>query len=276
MATGETIKLEMAHEPEVALDSARAGMEPLLQILHDGRPMVVRPGWALTPAQFNALLQPEIESTLKIVNDLLQAAPGQCPDVILLSGQSSRLPLVRELFAQRFPPERIRWAGQHPMDTAPTSALDELKACVARGACRVAAALRFPGDTRLNNTEMQPMATARLGLRAMQGGQLAFKTVIAVGDPVGVPKPITGMQLTRSTRLWVLEHTGSGDDLRSPDIQELGTYTLEQRLPSDITDRDMREARLDMELTKDYEVILHIHIPDREPFSFTCERWSKE
>ena len=270
----ETIKLEMAHEPEVASNSARSGTSPLLQILHDGRPMVVQPGWALTPEQFNALLKPEIESTLKIVDDLLQAAPGQCPDVILLSGQSSRLPLVRELFAQRFPPDRIRWAGQHPMDTALTNTLDELKACVARGACRVAAALRFPGDTRLNDTEMQPMATARLGLPALLAGRLAFKTVIAVGDPVGVPKPIKGILLARSTRLRVLEHTGSGDDLQSPDIQELGTYTLEQRLPSDITDRDMREARLAMELTKDYEVIVHIQIPGREPSSFICERWS--
>jgi hypothetical protein len=81
---------------------------------------------------------------------------------------------------------------------------------------------------------------------------------------------------TRLTRLRVLENTGSSDDLTSPDIEELGTYDIKQRLPPDITNVDMRAARLSMELTRDYEVIIHVQIPNREPFSFTCERWVKE
>jgi cell division ATPase FtsA len=271
----EDLKIRIANAPD---PEASHPVIDGFEILHEGRSVFVQPVGELTLERLNALIRDEIEGTLAIVDTLIQQAKGQRPDVILLSGQSSRLPIVQELFARRFPAERIYWAGEHRAEGAAPDERNGLKECVVRGACWVAWAQTLPGEVIINDTDMQPMATARIGLMTRNAdGQPAFKTVVAAGDPVGIPKPIEDLVMTtRLTRLRVLENTGSSDDLTSPDIEELGTYDIKQRLPPDITNVDMRAARLSMELTRDYEVIIHVQIPNREPFSFTCERWVKE
>ena len=150
---------------------------------------------------------------------------------------------------------------------------DELKECVAKGACKAMQPEIVPSEIYLVKTEMPPMATARIGIESMTStGQPYFKTVIDAGEPVGTWKPIEGIPFRRRHRIRILENSGSTNDLDSTEIEELDTCTLGQVLPADITNEELRDARIAMMLNDKHQVVLKITVRGQE-YLFQATRW---
>jgi hypothetical protein len=217
---------------------------------------------------------------MQLIEMMLRKADKQYPDIILLSGQSSRLRLVQETLEARFPTSttRLIWAdGQeiHTADNLQDGLQDALKLCVARGACRMAWLLDIPGPLTLNAMQLQERSTARIGITSTTTqGNPCFRTVIDAGEPVETWYPVQKLaRLRRRSPITVLENTGSRDELDSPDIQRLGTFRLGDGLPQALTDNMLEDATLMMRLTQHHEVELQLQVDDQTYPCFTTARW---
>src|SRR5690606_28350413 len=119
----------------------------------------------------DARLSLELDRTVRVAREMLRNAEVDQPDWLLLVGQASRWPRVRELLQAEFPGVRM----ELPQDA---------KGCVVRGAAlfpplgpRV---LTGPG-VRVEVEGSGEITTSRLGIQADAWGQPSFLEVIPAG-----------------------------------------------------------------------------------------------
>ena len=198
------------------------------------------------------------------------------PDVVLLVGQSWRIPLLVHRARAAFPQSRVLLPGE-------SGSGDQLKEVVAQGVCAAEMIRAQTMGLRLELEELPAIATSNVGIAKgdRRTGRLVFSPVIAANEPLlGEWHPIEGVELTRTGRIDILENTGSSQELeilrngrrqRNPEISPVGVAYLTEQIKDDaITDEVLnREGKLLMRLTERHEVELKVEVGTHAwPFVF--------
>jgi hypothetical protein len=225
--------------------------------------------------EIDAQLRPRLEKIMEMMRRLARNNEVEVPDVILLSGKSSALPVVREVMEEHFPESRI----ERPPD---------LKECVVRGACQLTdPEVRAGVDVRPPEGGAVSATTSRLGLRVTDTGQAMFHEVVDAGVPIGeegLSRPVDGIVLRREARIRIMENTSLDDSVvrdgqPNPSITELKVFRLDVRLAEweqkhgrRVTDNDLYKAEVELVVTPNLLVRLIARVPGvEEPLEFEAE-----
>ncbi|HVG35963.1 MAG TPA: Hsp70 family protein [Pyrinomonadaceae bacterium] len=214
--------------------------------------------------EINEQLRPKLEKIALMMQRLGQNNNVESPEIILLSGKSSALPLVREVMSEYFPTARI----ERPSD---------LKECVVRGACQLMNTETRAGvDFNLKNSGAISATTSRLGLRVTDTGQAVFREVVDAGVPIGeegLRSPVRGVVLKREGPVRIMENTSLEDEIMldghpNPNITELKVFRLNSQLSDweekhgrQITDHDLLKAEIELIVTPNLLVRLVARVP---------------
>ncbi|HEX8174606.1 MAG TPA: Hsp70 family protein [Pyrinomonadaceae bacterium] len=266
---GENLKLRLPRElqPTVILDN---------EVKHDVK-FIYRD---IVPkeAAIDDQLRPRLEAFISLLKEWAVNCGVASPDVTLLSGKSSALPIVAEVIKKHFPKTEV--ARAH-----------ELKECVVRGACRLSSRLPRAG-VRIDLEENVTLSatTSRLGIAVDDGSAEhgVFKEIIGAGVPIGadgIKRPLTDISLDyRDTQFRILENTGVATALyingeENKHIKELKAFNLESKLAEwerrhnkHINEKALREAEIMLEMMPNLSIKLVARIPGvDEPLEFEAE-----
>ena len=228
-------------------------------------------------AELNEKLRPRLDKLVEMMKRLAKNNRVNTPEVILLSGMSSALPIVKEVIEEAFP--------------SPASEIytpQDLKECVAKGASQITVDDAIAGVyLDIDRNSYLSATTSRLGIRVSDAGQTKFKEIVDAGVPIGqsgLTVPVTGAILRRNTRIRILENTGLDDELvikgkENPNITELRAFRLDHKLAEwervnnqKITDQMLFDAKMELEISSNLRVRLTARIPAvDEPFEFEAE-----
>lgn len=214
--------------------------------------------------EINEHLRPRLEKISLMMQRLAQNNQIGMPDIILLSGKSSALPVVREVIEGFFPGALI----ERPSD---------LKECVVRGACQLSNPdPRVGVDINLKNSGALSATTSRLGLRVTDAGQAMFREVVDAGVPIpdaGLRRAVRGIVLKRESRIRIMENTSLEDAITldnrpNPNITELKVFRLDARLAEweqkhghHFTDQDLFNTEIELVVTPNLLVKLGARVP---------------
>lgn len=209
-------------------------------------------------------LRPRFEKIALMMQRLAQNNDVAALDIILLSGRSSSLPIVREVMSKYFPDARI----ERPPD---------LKECVVRGACQLSNTDPRAGvDINIKDSGALSATTSRLGLRVTDAGQAMFREVVDAGVPIGdegLRRPVRGIILKRASRIRLLENTSLEDAIMldgqpNQNITELKVFRLDARLAEweqkhgrQITDQDLFSTEIELLVTPNLIIRLNARVP---------------
>jgi Ethanolamine utilization protein EutJ (predicted chaperonin) len=226
-------------------------------------------------SELNDQLKPRLDKLMEMMRRLAHNNGIAVPDVILLSGKSSALPIIEEVIRAQFPSADV----QRPKD---------LKECVVLGASQFSHEEAVSGVyIEVEANSCLSATTSRLGIRVVEAGLIKFKEIVDAGVPIGasgLKQPITGIILKRNTIIRILENTGLDDEMvlhgkQNLNISELKVFRLEQRLvewershQTVITDKMLFEAKLELEVSPNLGIKLIARIPGiEEPVEFEAE-----
>jgi molecular chaperone DnaK (HSP70) len=223
----------------------------------------------------NGQLRPKLEDMADLMRRMAKHHGIRQPDIVLLSGKSSGLPVVEEVIRKCFSSSRIA----RPND---------LKECVVKGACQF-----FnpdPGPVYIQFKGAKTATTSRLGVRINNPdtAQSAFRSVIDAGVPVGeegLKERILGLRVDRDTQLRILENTSSNENWLSKNgkwnrnITELKVSSIDPRLTEwekkhdrRITDLDLEDAKVELVVTPTLSVKLIVSVGGiDEPLEFEAD-----
>lgn len=214
----------------------------------------------LSREQLQTLIQPELNQTFVAIDEMLADCGGALPDIVVLAGQSSKMPLVKEMmdahFQEKYQTRVDIHLAAHP------------KACVAIGAAQYGLSQMMPGEGGISPVNME-RTRARLGVVKQSRGKTVFDEIIPLGTPIPSESFETDFPLRRATSVDVREHFGKATDLGK--TAQVARYTLE--LPEDVPDAALRKARLKMAVKASGEIEL-IAIVDGQEYESTVRRES--
>ena len=220
-------------------------------------------------------LRPKLEDMADLMQRMAEHHGIRQPDIILLSGKSSALPVVEEVIKSFFPSSRIA----RPRN---------LKECVVRGACQF-----FnpdPGPVYIQFKGAKTAMTSRLGLRINDPdtSQSSFSPVIDAGVPIGdegLKRRVFGVRVDRDTQIRILENTSAKENWLSKNgkwnrnITELKVSSIDPRLTEwekkhdrTITDLELENATVELVVTPTLTVKLIVSVDGMdEPLEFEAE-----
>lgn len=222
----------------------------------------------------NAPLGPKLAEIIEMMKRLARKKGIAAPEIIVLSGKSSALPIVRELISEAFPDSIV----EVPKD---------LKECVVRGACLLTEEEPQEGVVvKFDSGRSLSAMTSSLGISVRGESGSRFKTAIEAGEPIGedgvrgVVESDVGFK--RRTRITIWENTGFSPNLidangkDNPNITPLKTFRLEPKLVEwerahnrQISEPEIATAVIELEATPNFRVKLTARIPGiEEPFEF--------
>ncbi len=221
--------------------------------------------------EINEQLRPRLEKIMVMMQRLTQNNNVEMPDIILLSGKSSALPVVRKVIEASFPTALLE-----PSTNSAEGSFD-LKECVVRGACQLSnPEVRAGVDIRPPKSGALSATTSRLGLRVTDTGVAMFREVIDAGMPIsgeGLRQPVRGIVLKRESRIRIMENTSLEDTIiqnghPNLNITELKVFRLDARLDEweqqhgrQITDQDLFNTEIELIVTPNLLVRLVARVP---------------
>lgn len=212
----------------------------------------------LSREQLQTLIQPELNQTFVAIDEMLADCGSALPDIVVLAGQSSKMPLVKEMmdahFQEKYQTRVDIHLAAHP------------KACVAIGAAQYGLSQMMPGEGGISPVNME-RTRARLGVVKQFFGKTVFDEIIPLGTPIPSESFETDFPLRRATSVDVREHFGKATDLGK--TAQVARYTLE--LPEDVPDAELRKARLKMAVKASGEIEL-IALVDDQAYKSTVRR----
>lgn len=217
----------------------------------------------LSRKQLQALIQPALNKTFAAIDAMLaELADGgsRPPDTVVLAGQSSKMPLVKEMMEAHF---QARYQANVDIRLA-----EHPKACVVIGAAQYGLSQTMPGEGTIKPVNMEKTGS-RLGIVKQSWGKLVFNEIIPKGkripdesvDTTDFPLP------EGTTYVDVREHFGTADDLG--ETSQVASYTLE--LPEEVPPVALRKARLKMAVKASGEIELTALV-DGQEYKSTVQR----
>lgn len=213
----------------------------------------------LSREQLQTLIQPELNQTFAEIDEMLADCGGAPPDIVVLAGQSSIMPLVKEMMDAHFQ-ERYQTRVDIHLATHP-------KAYVVIGAAQYGLSQTMPGEGRISPVNME-RTRARLGVVKQSWGNLVFDEIIPQGTLIPSESFETDFPLPAGTTFVdVREHFGTAKNLG--ETAQVASYTLE--LPEEVPDAALRKARLKMAVKASGEIEL-IALVDGQEYPSTVQR----
>ena len=216
----------------------------------------------LSQAQLQTLIRPELNQTFAAIDEMLADCGSAPPDIVVLAGQSSKMPLVKEMmeahFQKKYQTRVDIHLAEHP------------KACVVIGAAQYGLYQTMPGEGRISPVNME-RTRARLGIVKLSWGKRVFDEIIPQGKLI----PDESVETTDfplpagTTFVDVREHFGTANDLG--ETSQVASYTLE--LPEDVSRAALRKARLKMAVKTSGEIEL-IALVDGQAYKSTVQHVS--
>ncbi|GEM_PF-4542532 len=179
-------------------------------------------------------------------------------DYVLLAGKSSKIPFVKEMMAAVFGEEKI--VNPH-----------ELKECVSAGACRLGQFHLFPGgNLELHIENFANRTPSRFGILVMTTTlESIFLEFINRFERIPCKRTHDSREvaLRRGTNVFsVWENFGLRDYMENnPELEMVDEHVL--NIDENISDEELRNAKLSMEIRKDESIVLTAEIAGKEhPF----------
>jgi molecular chaperone DnaK (HSP70) len=237
-------------------ENARLPLLGLNYINNDGKIETFTFSAEITEKELNALIEGDIKDAMSLAWNLVKSANERdesdikYPDIFVLSGMSSRLPIVKELAEEIFPDSYV-WLHPDP------------KACVARGAYLIHAMSEFPAMVSVDTTMLKspPPTSAQYGIM-LYGlhGEPIFKSAIPKSARLPAEGIISGFRIGRKTAITVYENPGTG--ISEPEIRKIAVCRL--NIPESITDRELRTAQVFMRLEDEMTLKIVLRVGDKD------------
>ena len=197
----------------------------------------------LSRQQLQNLIEEELNKTFADIDTMIADNDARTPDLVVLAGQSSKMPTVKEMMETHFQANYKTDVNIH-LDEQP-------KTCVVIGAAQYGLTRSSPTKDWIEIIN-PPKTHSRLGIMQVDGGKLVFSEIIPKGklipdESVGIMDFSLG---ALTAFIDVREHFGTDDGQLTP----IDSYTL--TLPEDVPRMALRKARLKMAIGVDDKIEL--------------------
>ena len=236
----EKMKRELSEKPETTgtftgLESAIGSNLSTVESLIQPNEIDIK----ISQRQLQSLIGSELKRTFTDIDTMIADNDAQIPDIVVLAGQSSQMPLVKEMMTIHFQ-ERHETDIEIHLDERP-------KACVVMGAARYGLNRALSGNTK--GPKVQPIELAnktrsRLGIAQMSWEGPVFGEIISKGKRIP-DESFAIMDFPLSEPMVVIdvrEHFGVGDELSKASPIDIHTFIF----PKKTTRTALQKARLKM------------------------------
>ncbi len=236
----EELKMELSYQDNANRDF------PLSVVVGDD----VRPLESLTQGkinvsisknELNSLVSNELHQTFADIDTMIREHGGHPPKIVILAGQSSKMPVVKEMMTTHFQKKYQTYNVDIQLSESP-------KECVAIGAARYGMTHSLPGEVWFEIRNFRKTHSS-IGIMQFDGRQQVFEEIIPQGRLI--PDESFGRTdislRTGETYIDVRERFGTNDKL-SP----IDDYIL--TLPENIPREALRNACMNMAVKKNGEI----------------------
>ena len=217
---------------------------------------------SISRAELNSLVADELHQTFVEIDTMISDNDGPLPKIVILAGQSSKMPVVKEMMTAHFQKKYQTANVDIQLSESP-------KECVAIGAAQYGMTYAMPAQVWFDVRQFRRTHSS-IGIMQFDGRQQVFVEVIPQGSLI--PDESSGslsMPLrTVETNIDVRERFGRNGTLSSID-----QYTL--RLPENIPREALTKTQLKMSVG-DSEEIKVVALVAGEEYAFTVERNTPE
>ena len=216
---------------------------------------------SISKAKLNSLVADELHQTFVEIDTMISDNDGHLPEIVILAGQSSRMPIVKEMMAAHFQTEYHTNVDIHLSES--------LKECVAIGAAQYGMTYSMPAQVWFNVRQFRRTHSS-IGIMQFDGRRQVFVEIIPKGRLIP-DESYSSLHVplrTGESNIDVRERFGERGQL-SP----IGEYTL--RLPENIPREALLDAQLKMSVEDSGEIKV-VALVGAVEFTFTLERETPE
>jgi molecular chaperone DnaK (HSP70) len=191
----------------------------------------------ITREQFEAQIRAQINRSVDLLKSLFNdvKSHGMQLDVVVRSGQSSQIPLVKSCLEEAFPDARHE-------------RVEDMKGCVALGACRYGMSEIGTSQIELQIENFATRTNSRLGIEVWNDAfEPRFREVIKRG--VKIPDDSWGdikETLSKNMVITVLENFRQDNLLYEGEFEEVDTFSVE--FPDATSEEDLAEGTIKLSL----------------------------
>ena len=216
---------------------------------------------SISTRELNSLVASELHQTFVEIDTMISNNDRYLPEIVILAGQSSRMPIVKKMMAAHFQREYHTNVDIHLSESP--------KECVAIGAAQYGMTYSMPATVWFDIRNFRKTHSS-IGIMQFDGIQQVFKEIIPKGSLIP-DESVGSMDMplrTGETNIDVRERFGENGTL-SP----IDEYAL--RLPENIPREALIEAQLQMSV-EDTDEIKVVALVGGEEYTFTVERETPE
>ena len=216
---------------------------------------------SISTKELNSLVADELHQTFVEIDTMIRNNDGHLPEIVILAGQSSKMPVVKKMMTAHFQTEYHTNVDIYLSESP--------KECVAIGAARYGMTDSMLATVWFDIRNFRKTHTS-IGIMQFDGIQQVFKEIIPKGRLIP-DESVGSMDMplrTGETNIDVRERFGENGTL-SP----IDEYAL--RLPETIPRDTLIEARLKMSVEDSGEIKM-VALVSGEEYTFTVERTTPE
>lgn len=217
---------------------------------------------SISREQLHSLVADELRQTFADIDAMIRENGGHLPEIVILAGQSSKMPMVKEMMTTHF-------QQRYQTDDIDIELSDSPKECVAIGAAQYGMTHSSPSRVRFEIKNFRK-THASIGIMQSDGRQLVFEEIIPKGRLI--PDESFGrvniLLSEGETNIDVRERFRANDEL-----SRIDDYTL--TLPENIPREALRNACLKMAVEESGEIKV-VALVDNHEYKFTVEKKEPE
>lgn len=217
---------------------------------------------SISREQLRSRVANELRQTFADIDTMIRENGAHLPEIVILAGQSSKMPVVKEMMTTHF-------QKKYQTDDIDIQLSGSPKECVAIGAAQYGMTHSSPGKVWFEIKNFRKTHSS-IGIMQSDGRQLVFEEIIPKGKLV--PDESLGrtniLLSPGETNIDVCERFGTNDKL-SP----IDDYTL--TLPENIPREALRNACLEMAVEENSEIKV-VALVDNDEYKFTVKKKEPE
>ena len=257
----EEIKRELSNQDEANRDFPLSVL-----VADDVRPLDIltkgKINVSISAEQLRSLIADELYQTFVDIDTMISENGGHIPEIVILAGQSSRMPIVKEMMT-------IHFQKKYQIDNVDIQLSESPKECVAVGAARYGMTYALPSKVWFEIKNFRKTHSS-IGVMQFDGIQQDFEEVIPKGRLIP-DESIGSTNLSMrvgETFIDVRERFRKNGKL-SP----IDDYTL--TLPENVPREALRKARLKMAVEKNGEIKV-VALVNNNEYQFTVKKKEPE
>ena len=217
---------------------------------------------SLSQTQFQSLIEPTLKETFMSIDAMIAENNGTPPEIVVLAGQSSKMPMLKRLMADHL---RNKYEKEIPIELAA-----DPKECVVIGAAEYGLTKSAIDGTDIL-IDLEDNTHSRFGIMRILAGKRLFREIIPKGTPLPILKDkcieIDAKLSDRTVSISVYEHFGVDNDITNASL--IGNYS--RTLPDDISERALRQAKTKIFVDENHRIQVII-VVDGTEYETTFER----